>query len=127
MAPRQKHNTSVETHAVMVALVKSGGKTHAEVAKLFKVGWDTVDRAVKHANFSASNQDLPHSGRPKVTMKRTDCAIKIMSLSNHKLTATAIHSELASTVKTLPSVSTIKWRLFSRGLHGCVAQKMPLL
>jgi transposase len=95
MGPKVRANTTPETRAAMVALVNVAGKSRSEVARLYHVNWHTVDDAIRRSHLTGSCKDRFRSGRPKVTTKHTDQAIKIMALRNRKLTAPALRGQLS--------------------------------
>ena len=127
MARRPRHNTTPENRAAMVALVRHGEKSRADVARMFHVSWDTVNRALNRSNKTGSNKDRKRSGRPMVTTARTDNYIRLLALKNRKLTAPEIRLQLQVDNSKLPSLTTVKTRLLSFGLQGRVARRKPLL
>ncbi|KAF2899161.1 hypothetical protein ILUMI_07012 [Ignelater luminosus] len=74
-----------------------------------------------------SNQDRKRSGRPKSTTIAEDNFIIVTSKRNRRLTAPAITAALNESRQTPVSTSTVKGRLLSAELRGCVAVKKPKL
>ena len=71
--------------------------------------------------------DRPRSGRPKKTWVRQDRALVRYSLSDLRLTSPELRQRMESELGVTVSSSTIRKRLNSAGLRGCVAVKKPLL
>lgn len=127
MVKCQGKNLSLEKRAEMVALVRNGGLSRAKVAQMYNVSWGAVNNAIKRFDETGTHDDRKRTGRPSATTPGLDRAIKLISLRNRRLTAPEIRSQLTTNDPYPPSVSTVKRRLQSFGLKGCVAQRRPLL
>lgn len=86
-----------------------------------------VQYTLKRLSETGTNMDRKRSGRPKITTSADDRQLIISSKRDRKKTAPELTAEFNSTQEHPVSVSTVKSRLSSAGLRGCVAVKKPLL
>ena len=88
---------------------------------------ETVYCIKKRLGETGSVADRPRSGRPKKTSVREDRALVRYSLSDRRLTSPELRQRMELELGVTISSSTIRKRLNSNGLRGCVAVKKPLL
>ena len=93
----------------------------------YKVSVKTVYGIRKRHQDTGSVADKPCSGRPKKMTVRQDRVLVHLSLSNRHLTSPQLRQNVETDLRVTVSASTIRKRLDSAGLLGCVAVKKPLL
>ena len=84
----------------------------------------TVFRLVKKHRETSSVVDKP---RPKVTTEREDRILVRKSLGDRRLTSPELRARMEDEHGVHVSSRTVRGRLFSAGLRGCVTAKKPLL
>ena len=124
---KARQNTTLEDRAAMVVLVKNVGKIKAEVARLFKVDWDTVNNAIKRKRETGLHKDKPRSGKPKVTTTQVDKYIRSYITEEQKTNRIRYTCRSCHYSDHPPFFWTVKNRLLSFSLRSCVAKRNPLL
>ena len=121
-------NTKVdaETRTRAVVLVEEG-YSYRDVGTRLGISHKTVFRLVKKYRETGSIVDKPRSGRPRVTTEREDRVLVRRSLGDHRLTSPELRAKMEDDHGVHVSSRTVRSRLFSAGLRGCVAAKKPLL
>lgn len=123
----RRKQLSSDNRASIVALHTHGGLSQVKIAEILKCSRHAVQETIKRYQQTASNKDRSRSGRPRVTSKMTDKQIKLISLRDRQKTAATIQAEINAMSSKPISVSTVKRRLNSYGLRGCIAKRKPLL
>jgi transposase len=95
----------------------------SQLASKFKVSKHAVHDIVHKKKEFGTIADRPRSGRPKITSTADDRALCRMARANPRLSA----PELQRLWLAKASVSTVKARLRSNGLHGYIARRKPML
>lgn len=104
------------------------GLDNYEIADAFNCTTKSVRELKKKVEIHNTVEDLPRSGRPKLTTPREDRAIKFKSLQDRKCTAKAMAIKQCPTfTKNKVSVRLVRDRLKKAGLPARVARKKPLL
>lgn len=124
MAKRKQ--ISLEERSVICTLNKEGYSIR-QIAKKVRVSCKGVHYTLTRKRATGENRDRKRSGRPKSTTKQEDQFIKVLSKRDRRLTAPQIAATLNNTRKKPVSITTVKRRLLSAGLRGCVAAKKPRL
>ena len=124
MQPYRKTSTELRTRAVVLMEM---GVSCREVSRQLNVYVKTVYGIKKRLGGTGSVADRPRSGRPKKTSVRQDRALVRYSLSDRRLTSPELRQRMESELGVTVSSSTIRKRLNSAGIRGCVAVKKPLL
>ena len=101
--------TVVNDRLVAVGMV-SGGISFLNVARQFRVERHTVARWFQRHQRSNNVQDLPRSGRPRITISRQDRYIRVQHLRNRFQAATV-------TARTLPGHKLISSRVIRNRLR----------
>jgi transposase len=112
---------SDETRAEIATLYEF--MSMGDIAKRYSVSRNSVFNIIKKKKMFGTVADRPRKGRPRISNARDDRFLIRLSLTNRFLTAPCLLR--AWHVKA--SLSTIKNRLLSVGLGGCIAKrKQPL-
>ena len=86
----------------------------------------TVYNTVRRVQETGTIEDMQRSGRPRVSTARDDRLLVWTSLQNRRETIPSLKASwMLNGVSA--SASTIRGRLHSAGLRGCVASKKPYL
>lgn len=96
------------------------------IAQKFRVCVRQVRRIHHKYITTGSVDDLPRSGRPRVSSPLQDRGLITKSLRNRRLTAPELCGKWQKE-GVVASLSTVKNRLRAAGLHGRVSRKIPLL
>jgi len=112
---------SVERRAEIAAWYPT--KSISELAILFSLSKSSVHNIVEKNNNLGTVADLPRSGRPRISTARDDRCLIRHALRNHFHTS--------ATLKHLWAIQcsrrTIRRRLLSAGLRGCISTMKPPL
>ena len=115
-----------KTRTRAVVLVEEG-YSYRDVGTRLGISYKTVFRLVKKHRETGSIVDKPRSGRPKATTEREDRILVRKSLGDRRLTSPELRAKMEDDHGVHVSSRTVRSRLFSAGLRGCVAAKKPLL
>ena len=115
-----------ETRTRAVVLVEEG-YSYRDVGTRLGISYKTVFRLVKKHRETGSIVDKPRSGRPRATTEREDRILVRKSLGDRRLTSPELRAKMEDDHGVHVSSRTVRSRLFSAGLRGCVAAKKPLL
>lgn len=124
MAKRKQ--ISLEQRSAICTLNEEGYSMR-QIAEKIGVSYKGVHYTLVRKKATGGNQDRKRSGRPKSTKKQEDDYIVTLSKRNRRLTAPQIAATLNETREKPVSITTVKRRLLSAGLRGCVAAKKPRL
>lgn len=122
----RRSDVSGEKRDLIVSLSKDGTSSR-QIASLVGVSDSTVRKIVARHRTTGSAAVKPRSGRPRKTCERQDRHLKVLSLANRFKTATKLRAELESDSGVRLSRRTVRRRLQSVGLRGCVAVKKPFI
>jgi transposase len=112
---------SIEVRAEIAAFYPT--KSMGELAKQYGVSKSTVQNIIKKKKMFGTVVDRPKSGRPRISSQRDDRRLFRMSMANRFATA----GILRQMWHVNACISTVKSRLFSFGLRGCIAKRKPPL
>lgn len=103
------------------------GMTCRQISGLLRVAKSTVNDLIRKVRQGQGIADLPRSGRPRGTSKRTDRVIRLWSVADVKLTAAEIARKLYEqrVSKVSTSRSTVTRRIHEFGLFGRIGAKKP--
>lgn len=124
MAPKKE--IPKEKRGGIIALFNRG-TSFRKIAKEMRVSYNGVRTTVVRFQKTNSYSNYYRPGRPKITTAQEDKGIVLISKRNRRLTASEIRAKFANISKISISLPTIKRRLVSAGLKGCVAVRKPLL
>jgi transposase len=110
---------SIEVRAEIAAFYLT--KSIGELAKQYGVSKNTVQNIKKKMFGTVVNR--PKSGRPRISSLRDDRCLFRMRMANRFATAGILRRMWHVNV----CISTVKSRLFSFGLRGCIAKSKPPL
>ena len=94
------------------------GQRQQQVANHFGVNVSTIERLVRRLRETGHLADRPRSGRPRVTSRRQDRAIRLAHLTNRHLTATETALNTVGTHNRQISSKTVGSRLREIGLRA---------
>ena len=94
------------------------GQRQQQVANHFGVNVSTTERLVRHLRETGHLADRSRSGRPRVTSRRQDRAIRLAHLRNRHLTATETALNTVGTHNRQISPKTVGSRLCEIGLRA---------
>lgn len=120
-----KQLTNEERKAIIK--MKEQGDSSRKIAEIFGKTHTAINKVVKAYNEQGRTTANKRSGRPRITNKRLDKKIKIISEHNPLLSAPKIKAKLQNKGFDTPSVDTIRRRLYEDGKHGRVARKLPFV
>jgi transposase len=117
------------THDQRIQLTTLRGEGHsiAILAQRFNVAKSTIKRLSSRVQQTGSLDDRVRSGRPSVSTAREDRYLQRVSRGNPMLVARTLRQRWLTDRAVDASVSTVKRRLASFGLHGRIACRKPLL
>lgn len=110
-----------------ICTLREEGYSERQIAKKLGISCKGVHYTLARKKETGKNEDRKRSGRPKSTTSQEDNFIRVLSKRNRRLTAPQITASLNETRGTPVSITTVKRRLLSAGLRGCVAVKKPKL
>jgi transposase len=117
---------SLEKRGAIIAL-RNEGLSYRKIADKVSVSLKGVQSTISRFRDTGLYHDRDRKGRPKVTTKQEDKHIVVTSKRNRRLTASEICADVNRSRENPVSLTTVKRRLRSAGLKGCVAVKKPLL
>lgn len=121
------HRLSLVERGMVVGMSKMGANNYT-IAKELECTTKAVRKIKKKVEIHNTLEDLPRTGRPKITSPREDRTMKFMSLQDRRLTAKAMSIKQCPTfTKNKVSCSLVKDRLKKAGLPARVPRKKPLL
>ena len=103
------------------------GMSDRLIAVKEKVDRRTVARWRKRSAESDVLQDLPRSGRPRITSAKTNEKMKKIAISKRTIPAFKIAQRVKTRHNTQPSASTVRRRLKDLGVVSTKAISKPLL
>ena len=112
-----------ETKVLIIKTLKS--KSPAEVADIFNVSKQQVERIRKCYQESGDVHDRPRLGRPRKTTAQDDSLLVRLSKARPMSTASQLQEEW--TPATPVSWITVRRILARNGLHSCIAAQKPAL
>ena len=110
-----------------ICTLREEGYSERQIAARLGIFCKGVHYTLIRKQETGKNEDRKRSGRPKITTNQEDNFIRVLSKRIRRLTAPQITAALNNTRVTPISVTTVKRRLLSAGLRGCVAAKKPKL
>ena len=119
-------DTTAEIRRQVVHLSAKGLSTRA-IASIIAANQSTVSRILKRHRETGSVEKKPRCGRPRKSTPRDDRHLKALSLANRFKTARQLRDEWSVDSAVDVSARTIRRRLLSAGLRGCVAVKKPFI
>ena len=114
---------SLELRTEIATLYGTNEYSMEALSLKYNISTSTVHNIVKKKAKFNTVIDRPRSGRPKISSGADDRRLLLLSLRDRRLTA----KQLQEQWHVNSCVSTVKARLLSAGLRGCVADKKPLL
>ncbi|CAK9806963.1 Transposable element Tc1 transposase [Anthophora quadrimaculata] len=108
-------------------LLHRRGESERCIAKELKISKNAVHRTIERVHSTGRIKSKFRSGRPRITSKKQDEFIAIISKRDRKLTAPEIRSEVNQSRDNPISLTTVKRRLRDANLFGRVAIRKPLL
>lgn len=112
---------------IAICTLREEGYSERQIAERLGISCKGVHYTLARKQETGKNEDRKRSGRPKSTTNQEDNFIRVLSKRNRRLTAPQITAALNDTRETPISTTTVKRRLLSAGLRGCVAAKKPKL
>ena len=122
----KRRNLSIEERAAVVTLSEEGYSCRS-IARRQKISLCAVQGILRKKSETGTVKDKSRSGRPRATTAREDRLLYRTSLSNRRATSRLLKRALQDSTGCHVSSSTVRRRLNSFGLKGCVAAKKPLL
>jgi transposase len=112
---------SIEVRAEIAGLYPL--KTIRQLAEMYSLSKSSVHNIVKKKKVYGTVADRPKSGRPKLSSIRDDRRLVRLSIQDRFRTA----ATLRNMWHIKASIATVKRRLLSAGLRGCVSKRKPPL
>ncbi len=122
----RKQQIGIEKRA-QVEILSKEGYSERGIAKKLGLSKNGVHHCLQRLRETGLNIDRKRSGRPRVTSISEGKHLIISSKRNRRKTAPELTTEMNSNRQHPVSLTTVKRRLLSAGLRGCVAVKKPLL
>ena len=99
----------------------------SQLARDFGVARSTVQRLLAKHRATATTDDRPRPGKPRISTERQDRILIRMSSANPTQVARELRQRWQTEHGVAASTSTVKQRLVDRGLIGRIVVKKPLL
>ena len=114
------------TRELIVSLSKDGNSCR-QIAGIVGMTDRTVRLILAKRHSTGEVEIGVRSGRPWKTSERDDWHLKVLSLSDRFKTSTKLQSEVEADSGVRLSCRTVRRRLHSFGLRGCIAIKEPFI
>lgn len=112
---------------IQIVTLYEAGYTQVQLAQQFNVHKRSVQRLLAKHRQHQTIEDLPRPGKRRVSTRQQDNALIQVSRENPQLVARQLRQRWQLEQGVRASTTTVKERLISAGLYGCVAKKKPLL
>ncbi|KAF9805383.1 hypothetical protein SFRURICE_018274 [Spodoptera frugiperda] len=122
-----KRNELSSENRVEVQLLLEQGKSQVEISKTVKCSRRSLQFVIQRFYAIRSHQNIPKTGRKRITTDRQDHQLPRESLKNRKKLSSELAAELSEQNKESISARTTCRRLYEADPKGCDARKKPWL
>ena len=116
-----------EHQRVQIITLRQEGYSYGALGTRFGVRKATIIDLIKKHEATSSVQDLPRSGRPRISSARQDRALTRLAIRSPRTSSRCLASQWLETSNVGATSRTVRGRLISAGLYSYISPRKPLL
>ena len=125
MVPKKSELSTFVRHEII--FLRKRGESYRKIGKALKLSFSTVRHVIKKYEETATTENRPRSGRPKVLTVRERRHIIREVVKNPFVSAQNLSIDIATSSGTTVTAQTIRNVLHSATIYGRAARKKPFI